>query len=102
MRYLTGAMVAEAINQVGSPFDCHEVERRLLREHAVATANEIIAQEASGDPLRYFSAVLSKYIDTAFRLQLRKLSKVESPNLGASTRRTSSGKSPPEQVVRQG
>ncbi len=82
MNNLTGSMVADAINQQDALFDCHDVERRLLRDHAVATAKEIIAQETSGDPLRYFSAVLSKYIDTAFSSQLRKLHKVVTPNLG--------------------
>jgi hypothetical protein len=82
MRHLKGPMVADAINQVDTRFDSHDVERRLLRDYAVATAKEIIAQESSGDPLRYFSAVLSKYIDTAFGSQLRKLSKVVTPNLG--------------------
>ena len=82
MRHLSGQMVADAINQQDTVFDCHDVERRLLRDHAVATAEEIIGQQASGDPLRYFSAVLSKYIDTAFRPQLRKLGKVITPNLG--------------------
>lgn len=82
MRHLTGSMIANAINQVGMRFDCHDVERRLLRDHSVATANEIIAQYRSGDPVRYFSAVLSKYIDTAFRSQLWKLSKVVTSNLG--------------------
>ena len=95
MRHLEGAMVADAINQQGSRFDCHDVERRLLRDHAVATAKEIVAQESSGDPLRYFSAVLSKYIDTAFRSQLRKLSKVVSANLGGKPSKNQQWEKPP-------
>lgn len=82
MRHLTATMVADAINQQEMIFDCHDVERRLIRDHAIATAQEIIAQQNSGDPLRYFSAVLSKYIDIAFRPQLQKLQKVVTPNLG--------------------
>jgi hypothetical protein len=82
MRHLASEMIVEAINQQENRFDCHDVERRLIRDHAVATAKDIIAYEHSGDPLKYFSAVLSKYIDTAFRPQLRKLEKVITPNLG--------------------
>ena len=72
-------MVAHAINQQEPIFDCNDVERRLIRDHAIATAMDIIIQRNSGDPLRYFCAVLSKYIDTSFRAQLRKL---VTPNLG--------------------
>lgn len=87
MRHLTAPMVAEAINSLPSPFDCHMVERRVLRDHAVETAREIIAQAGSGDALRYFSAVFSKYIDRAFPGQIRQTTKVMSDNLGGKDSR---------------
>jgi hypothetical protein len=75
-------MAADAINSLGSPFDCHMLERRVLRDHAVETAQEIVAQAGSGDALRYFSAVFSKYIDRTFAGQIRQTRKVMSDNLG--------------------
>jgi hypothetical protein len=44
-------------------------------------------QHASGDPLLYFSAVFSKYVDTAFRGQIAKTTKVDSENLGGEPSR---------------
>lgn len=82
MRHLTARMVAVAINTLPNRFDCHMVERRVLRDNAVETAQEIIAQANSGDALRYFSAIFSKYIDRAFTGQIRQTAKVTSDNLG--------------------
>lgn len=63
------------------------VERRVLRDHAVETAREIIAQAGSGDALRYFSAVFSKYFDRAFPGQIRQTTKVMSNKLGGKDSR---------------
>lgn len=89
MRYLTAQMIADAINRAPNPiFDAHDVERSVLRFHAVETANEIVAQARSGDPLKCFSAVLAKYVDGTFgglAGQIRRTSKTHSPNLGGET-----------------
>ncbi len=85
MRYLTADMVADAINRAPTPFDAHDVEKRVLRHHPVETAREIEAQAGSGDALRFFSAVLSRYVEKTFggpAGQIRKTRKVESENLG--------------------
>jgi hypothetical protein len=85
MRYLTAQMVADAINRAPSPrFDSHDVEKSALSLHPVETAQEIVAQAESGDALKYFSAVLARYVDTTFGRpggQIRKTSKVRSENL---------------------
>jgi hypothetical protein len=82
MRHLTAPMVADAINFLGSPFDCHMVERRVLRDHAVEIAQEIVAQASSGDALRYFSAVFSKCVTRTFAGQIRQTTEVLAENLG--------------------
>jgi hypothetical protein len=85
MRYLTVQMVADALNRAPSPrFDSHDVEKSALSLHPVETAQEIVAQADSGDALKYFSAVLARYIDNTFGSpggQIRKTSKVRSENL---------------------
>ena len=85
MRFLTPEMIADAINRAPNPFDAHDVEKGLLRHHAVETAREIVAQAGSGDALRFFSAVLSRHMDRTFggpSGPIHKTRKVESENLG--------------------
>ena len=86
MRHLTPQMVADAINRApSSRFDSHDIEKSVLRLHAVETAQEIVAQAGSGDALKYFSAVLARYVDKTFGGpggQIRKTTKVDSENFG--------------------
>jgi hypothetical protein len=83
MEHVTDQMLADVINGLPDPvFDTHAVEQRVLRNHPVATANEIIEHQANGDVLQQFSATFSKRIAQAFPSQVEKVAKVVSPNLG--------------------
>jgi hypothetical protein len=75
-------MVADAINQLGSPFDAHAVEKRLVRTHTIATAREMVRFHNASDVLHSFSAQLGRYIQRTFRGQIQKTTKVVSENLG--------------------
>lgn len=75
-------MIADAINDLDTKFDAHEVERRVLRKQPIAFANELLRYAQSNDVLRAFSAQFAKYVDATMRGQIRQTAKVCSPNLG--------------------
>ena len=74
-------MAAEVISELDSPFYTHMVERRLLRLHTVAVAEELLEFRHT-DTLHQFSAALARWIDVEFRGQIRQTRKVQSENLG--------------------
>src|SRR5690242_12243914 len=82
MRFLRPQMIADAINDLGSPFDAHSVEMRLLRLYTVETAAEILRCGNARDVLQTFSAQLARFIDQSFQGQIRKTTKVRTANLG--------------------
>ena len=75
-------MIADAINQLGDRFDAHSVQKRCLRLHTVAFAQELASFERTQDPLQQFSAAFAKFVDTTFHDQIRKTNRVNSENLG--------------------
>ena len=74
-------MAADVINGLDSPFDAHMAERRLLRRHTIAVAEELLEFRHT-DTLHQFSAALAKWIDVEFRDQISQTRKVQSENLG--------------------
>ncbi len=82
MQHLNSQMIADAINELDTKFDAHDVERRVLRKQPIAFANELLRYAQSNDVLRAFSAQFAKYVDSAMNGQIRKTSKVTTPNLG--------------------
>jgi hypothetical protein len=83
MKYVTDEMLAQVINGIPDAiFDTHKVEQRMLREHPVAAAQQILEYRKNDDVLQQFSAVFSKRIATAFPGQVDKVQKVISANLG--------------------
>ena len=86
MKHITHQMAREAINSLGADkFDAHDVERRILRLHADAVAQEML--EFNGDILRNFSARFAKWIDAEFQGQIKQTKKVTSDNLGGKPSR---------------
>ena len=77
-------MAAEVINELDSPFDAHMVERRILRLHTVAVAEELLEYRHT-DTLHQFSAAFARWIDSEFQGQIRQTQKVQSENLGGRT-----------------
>lgn len=75
------------MNELGSRFDTHTLQRRLLREHTGAVARELLRFIRTGDPLHQFSAAFARWIDVEFRGQIRQTRKVMSENLGGETSR---------------
>jgi len=65
-----------------SPFDAHTVEKRILRLHTAAAANELLEFLHTADPLHQFSAAFARWIDSEFRGQIRQTRKIQSENLG--------------------
>ena len=84
MRHITHLMAAEVINELDSPFDAHMVERRILRLHTVAVAEELLEYRHT-DTLHQFSAAFARWIDSEFQGQIRQTQKVQSENLGGRT-----------------
>ncbi len=82
MQYLTRAMIVAILNRLPDRFDAHQVERRALRLHAAAFAEDLLRFQTSPDPLQQFSAAFARWVDTSFRGQIRKTRKVRSANLG--------------------
>ncbi|MCA9124496.1 MAG: hypothetical protein H6822_24970 [Planctomycetaceae bacterium] len=82
MQYINSQMVADAINQLDDRFDAHGVEKRTLRLHTNAFAQELTRYATSPDPLRQFSAAFAKFVDALFRGEIRQTQKVTSENLG--------------------
>ena len=81
MKHITHGMAAAAINELDSPFDAHMVERRMLRLHTVAMAEELLEYRHT-DTLHQFSATFARWLDSDFAGQIRKTRKVHSDNLG--------------------
>jgi hypothetical protein len=82
VQHITPQMAVDALNQLDTRFDAHDVEKRLLRLHTVAVAQEILRYANSGDVLRNFSAQLARWIDRTFQGQIRQVASVHSENLG--------------------
>jgi hypothetical protein len=81
---VTRQILARIINELESPFDTHDVEKRALRNHTEAFVTELLDYcGRTGDPLKAFSAAFGQRIDRQFRRQIRKTlrNKVRSPNL---------------------
>jgi hypothetical protein len=78
-------MVADIINASPTPdFDTHWIERRLIRQHTVAFAEELLEWRNAEDPLKRFSAEFSKWVGKTFANQIVKSrnDKVTSLHLG--------------------
>ena len=85
MKHVTRQMVTGIINSLPeASFDTHKVERRLLRLHTVAFAEELLEFRNADDPLMRCSAELSKWIGREFGADLMKSTrnKVMSLHLG--------------------
>lgn len=82
MRYVSDDLVRPILEKLESPFDAHEVERRLLRLEPIAFARELLTFEASADPLQQFSAAFARWLDQEFAGKIRQTKKVRSCNLG--------------------
>jgi hypothetical protein len=81
MEFITDAMVADAINAIkGDVFDAHIVEKRLLRLHTVAVAEELLRYRDKDDVLQTFSDQLSESLDPAFSGQIEQIGRTESEN----------------------
>src|SRR6266566_4407685 len=78
VRHLTRDMRVNIINELPTPFDTHDVEKRSLRLYGRAFGNEL---REFGD-LHPLSADMGHQIDLEFPGQLRKTRKVRSENLG--------------------
>jgi hypothetical protein len=89
MRHITCDMVRELINSNPNPqFDNHWIEMRVLRDHTVAFATELLEYRTKQDPLMEFSRELSHWVGRKFKAHLtkppigrRRNGKVESRNL---------------------
>lgn len=57
MQYVNSQMIADAINELDTKFDAHEVERRVLRKQPIAFANELLRYAQSNDALRIQCAI---------------------------------------------
>jgi hypothetical protein len=78
-------MVADIINDVPTAnFDTHWVEKRVLRRHAVAFAEELLEFRTADDPLMRFSAAFSQWLGRTFVNEVTKSTnnKVVSAHLG--------------------
>src|SRR4051794_4880292 len=82
MRFITRSSAAEAMNSLGTEFDAHAAEARVLRLHPVEFAEEILRFRTSGDVLKEFSRQFAMWLDREFTGQIAKTSKVTSLNLG--------------------
>jgi hypothetical protein len=77
-------MATEAINSINADtFDTHEIERRILRLHTHAVANELLRYDGQGlEILNKFSAQFARWIDKEFEEEIRQTQKVTTDNLG--------------------
>lgn len=82
MHHIKSPMIANAISQLSNPFDSHDVERRVLRTEPIAFANELLRYAQSKDILQAFSAQFALFVGSCMQGQIRKTSKVNTPNLG--------------------
>ncbi|MGA3056363.1 MAG: hypothetical protein ABSD63_19310 [Candidatus Korobacteraceae bacterium] len=85
MKHITRQIVADIINsRPTANFDTHWVERRVLRLHPVAFAEELLEFRTAADPLMSFSAEFSKWIGRTFTNGINKSTngKVLSVHLG--------------------
>lgn len=84
MQHITLDMVKRIINEDPRvTFDTHWLEKRLLREHTIAFANELIEFRDYPDPLHRFSMAFSQWFGDKFKAHIRKTStaKERSENL---------------------
>lgn len=84
MEHITREMVADIISGLPANFDTHWIEKRVLRLHPVAFAEELLEFRAAADPLMRFSSEFSKWIGETFVSGVTKSAnnKVVSPHLG--------------------
>lgn len=82
MKHITSQMVRPIIRHCAAPFDTHELERLVLRQHTEAFARELLEFRTGRDPLHSFSARFAKWVDLTFRQEIEKTATVESQNLG--------------------
>jgi hypothetical protein len=78
-------MVADIINDTPTAnFDTHLIEKRVLRRHAVAFAEELLEFRITDDPLMRFSAAFSQWLGRTFANEITKSpnNKVISVHLG--------------------
>ena len=87
MRHITRQMAASTINLLPSSFDAHMVEKRMLRLHTVAFANDILEYASTDDPLTRFSNQFARWLDATFQGQIHQTRKVASDNLGGAKTR---------------
>lgn len=87
MEFLTGELIAGALNVLGDRFDAHDVEALLLRTSTGAFARELLRYETRDDPLLRFSAEFSQHLDRRFGGQIQQTEKVPSRNLGGQVSR---------------
>ena len=81
---VTRQILAHVINELETPFDTHDVEKRALRDHTEAFVTELLGYcGRTVDPLKSFSAAFGQRIDRQFQGQIRKTprNKVRTPNL---------------------
>jgi hypothetical protein len=81
MTHITHQVVASIITNFQQPFDTHEVEMYILRNHPEVFARELLEFIHTGDPLHQFSAQFGKWIDNQFQGQIIKTQKVKTNNL---------------------
>jgi hypothetical protein len=84
MQHITRDMVRAVLNaDARATFDTHWLERRVLREHAIAFAHELLEFQSQPDPLHRFSMAFSQWFGNTFRDHVRKTSqtKEQSENL---------------------
>src|SRR5882724_4476939 len=73
MRHRTRRMVADIINDIPTAnFDTHRIEKRVLRRHAVAFAEDLLEFRTTDDPLKRFSAAFSQWVGRTFANEVTK------------------------------